>query len=104
MVSLHVAGASEAEVRQKLELVRGVAKVITIDAPEGHAAFEIEALEQYSVRPDLARAIVQSGWDLTELRTVGESLEEIFLELTKSEKTPAPQAAVAASDAAKGDV
>jgi hypothetical protein len=31
---------------------------------------------------------VQSGWNLTELRPVGESLEEIFLELTKSE-TPA---------------
>jgi gliding motility-associated transport system ATP-binding protein len=94
MVSLHVAGAAEAEVRQKLEMVRGVAKVITLDSPEGHVAFEIEALEQHAVRPDLARAIVQSGWDLTELRTVGESLEEIFLELTKSEtKTPPAPAA-----------
>jgi len=37
------------------------------------------------VRPELARVIVQSGWNLTELRPVGESLEEIFLELTKSE-------------------
>ena len=39
--------------------------------------------------PNWRAAIVQSGWNLTELRTVGESLEEIFLELTKSE-TPAP--------------
>jgi ABC-2 type transport system ATP-binding protein len=90
MVAIQVKGAPEGEVRQKLEQVRGVAKVTGRDAPEGMVGFEIESMEQYAVRPDLARAIVQSGWDLTELRTVGESLEEIFLELTKSEVKPAP--------------
>ncbi len=85
MVSVQVAGANEAEVRQKLELVSGVARVVGADAPAGFVGFEVESLEQYSIRPELARAVVQSGWDLTELRTVGESLEEIFLELTKSE-------------------
>jgi ABC-2 type transport system ATP-binding protein len=89
MVALQVKGASEQEVRQKLEMVSGVAKVMSREAPDGFLGFEIESLEQYSVRPYLARAIVQSGWDLTELRTVGESLEEIFLELTKSESKPA---------------
>jgi ABC-2 type transport system ATP-binding protein len=89
MVAIQVKGANEGEVRQKLEQVRGVAKVSGRDAPEGMVGFEIESMEQYAVRPDLARAIVESGWDLTELRTVGESLEEIFLELTKSETKPA---------------
>ena len=105
MVAIQVKGASEGEVRQKLEQVRGVAKVIGRDAPEGMVGFEIESMEQYAVRPDLARAIVQSGWDLTELRTVGESLEEIFLELTKSEKAAAPAtvAEIAATEATKGD-
>ncbi len=89
MVAIQVAGAPESEVRQKLELVRGVARVMPKDAPEGFVAFEIESLEQNAIRPDLARAIVESGWDLSELRTVGESLEEIFLDLTKSEATKA---------------
>jgi ABC-2 type transport system ATP-binding protein len=89
MVAIQIKGADENEVRQKLELVRGVAKVTGRDAPEGFVGFEIESMEQYAVRPDLARAVVESGWDLTELRTVGESLEEIFLELTKSEVKPA---------------
>ena len=88
MTAVQVGGATEAEVRQKLELVRGVAKVVALDAPEGFVAFEVESLDQGGVRPDLARAVVQSGWDLTELRTVGESLEEIFLELTRSEVKP----------------
>ena len=89
MIALQIAGASEQEVRQKLELVRGVAKVVVRETAAGAVAFEIEALEQHAVRPDLARAVVQSGWDLIELRTVGESLEEIFLDLTKSEAKPA---------------
>jgi ABC-2 type transport system ATP-binding protein len=88
MVAVQVAGAPESVVRQKLELVRGVAKVTSREAPDGLVAFEIESLEQYALRPELARAVVQSGWDLTELRTVGESLEEIFLDLTKSETKP----------------
>jgi hypothetical protein len=37
------------------------------------------------VRGDLARAVVQAGWDLNELRPSAMSLEEIFLQLTGSE-------------------
>ena len=54
--------------------------------------FEVEGMENFFVRPDLARAVVNSGWNLVELRAMGESLEEIFLELTKSEKKTAPAA------------
>ncbi len=46
----------------------------------------------FVVRPDLARAVVNSGWNLVELKAVGESLEEIFLELTRSENTGASEA------------
>jgi ABC-2 type transport system ATP-binding protein len=74
-------------VRQRLEQVPGVARVISRDSRDGAAAFEVEALENAFLRPQLARAVVESGWDLTELKVVGESLEEIFLELTRSEKT-----------------
>ena len=85
-IALQISGATEQEVRARLEQVRGVAKVVAhASAPEGSVSFEVEALDQYAVRPDLARAVVQAGWDLTELRTVGQSLEEIFLDLTKSE-------------------
>jgi len=92
-VHVEVAGAPANQVRQRLEQVAGVASVEGVDLPnsagnDGLVSFEVHSLENYSVRPELARAIVQSGWNLTELRPVGESLEEIFLELTKSE-TPA---------------
>ncbi len=86
MVSIEVSGAPAAEVRQRLEQVSGVARVLSRDSKEGLAAFEVECMENYFVRPELARAVVQSGWNLTEMRAVGESLEEIFLELTRSER------------------
>jgi hypothetical protein len=42
-----------------------------------------ESQQNHSVRGDLARAIVQGGWDLNELRPSAVSLEEIFLQLTR---------------------
>ena len=44
--------------------------------------FIVESLEGQHVRPGLARAVVESGWNLNELHAVGLSLEEIFLQLT----------------------
>jgi len=35
------------------------------------------------VRGDLARAIVEAGWDLNELLTSAVSLEEVFLQLNR---------------------
>ena len=85
-VLIEVAGAPPLAVKQRLEQIAGVARVVTRDSRDGSEAFEIHGLENYSLRPELARVIVQAGWSLIELRAVGESLEEIFLELTKSEE------------------
>ncbi len=85
-VFIEVGGASPQAVKQRLEQVAGVARVVSLDSRDAGLAFEVEALENYAVRPDLARAVVQAGWNLTELRSIGQSLEEIFLELTKSEE------------------
>ena len=78
--------------KQAIEKVAGVASVEARESASGNKdgleAFEVRSLENYKVRPELARTIVQAGWNLNLLTTVGESLEEIFLELTKSE-TPA---------------
>jgi hypothetical protein len=40
----------------------------------------------------LARTVVNAGWNLNELRAVGLSLEDIFLQLTGTDKPPAPSA------------
>ena len=44
---------------------------------------EFEFSSGQDVRPQVAKAVVQAGYELIEMRPVGMSLEEIFLELTQ---------------------
>jgi len=44
--------------------------------------FEVESQKNLFARGDLARAVVESGWDLNELRATAVSLEKVFLQLT----------------------
>jgi len=75
-----------AEVRQRLEQVTGVSRVVLKDTKDKHCSFEVESMQGRSIRAEVARAVVTAGWDLNELRPVGFSLEDIFLQLTASEK------------------
>jgi gliding motility-associated transport system ATP-binding protein len=72
-------------VQQKLEQVAGVTRVVCKQQVDSRAVFEVESSKGCLVRGDLARAVVQAGWDLNELRPTAMSLEEIFLQLTESE-------------------
>ena len=80
-------------VRQRLEQVAGVSKVVDLVAVPPFFTFEVDGLEGQNVRGDLARAIVQSGWNLLELKSSSQSLESVFLQLTGS-TISAPVAAV----------
>ncbi len=53
---------------------------------EGHLEFQTEPGQES--RPQVARAIVEAGFDLLELRPIGMSLEDIFLQLTRDEPPP----------------
>ena len=79
-------------IEEKLQRVSGVSRVVFKQEVDSRAVFEVESAKGKLVRGDLARAVVESGWDLNELRPAAMSLEEIFLQLTKSE-TPAEKAA-----------
>jgi len=78
-----------ASVQRRLEQVSGVSRVNLREGLPNRALFEIHSLKDRSIRGDLARAIVESGWDLNELRPAAARLEEIFLELTQ-EESPEP--------------
>jgi ABC-2 type transport system ATP-binding protein len=88
-VALEVEGRGQpvdaGSVHRKLEQVAGVSRVVHKDSHDSRHLFEIESLQGHHVRGDLARAVVESGWNLNELRTSAVSLEEIFLELTGAE-------------------
>src|SRR4051794_7020792 len=74
------------EIQQRLEQVSGVSRVVMREPRDGRVQFEVESLAGRQIRADLARTVVNSGWNLNELRTIGLSLEDIFLQLTAAEK------------------
>jgi ABC-2 type transport system ATP-binding protein len=82
-----IASVPDSAVKQLFEQVPGVSRVSFKGSADGHHTFEVESLQGHNVRGDIARAVVQSGWSLNELRPVGFSLEDIFLQLTASEKS-----------------
>ena len=43
------------------------------------------------MRSEVARAVVNAGWNLQELKTVGLSLEDVFLQLTAAEQSEKKQ-------------
>src|SRR5918993_4937029 len=77
-VVLRVRGDSDG-LSNKIAKVKGVRDIEA--KPDGSVEFEFSAGQD--VRPQVAKAVVQAGFDLLEMRPVGLSLEEIFLELTR---------------------
>jgi ABC-2 type transport system ATP-binding protein len=67
------------------ELASQVAKIKGVQGvkvrPDG--ALEFQFAPGVDVRPQVAKTVINSGYDLLELSPVGLSLEEIFLELTR---------------------
>jgi ABC-2 type transport system ATP-binding protein len=103
-VLVEVAGRNgdvdSAAVQRRLEKVAGVSRVVFKEKRQNRSSFEVESQKNRFARGDLARAVVESGWDLNELRPTAVSLEEIFLQLT-GEQSAAPAEETVATGAAK---
>jgi ABC-2 type transport system ATP-binding protein len=91
-VALEVMGGSADAIRERLERVSGVAKVMVKETKGDLARFTIESEKDRHIRPELARCVIESGWQLNELHAMGASLEDIFLELTGGKDKPAEAA------------
>ncbi|HUQ95284.1 MAG TPA: ABC transporter ATP-binding protein [Bryobacteraceae bacterium] len=80
---------SKETVQTRLEQLPGVSRVVFKESRQNRMSFSVESLQGRSVRAELARAVVAADWNLLELHTAGLSLEEIFLQLTATDKTTA---------------
>ena len=78
--------------RERLERVSGVSRVTFKNKRENRSLFEVETRKGSAIRGDIARAVVEAGWDLNELRPSAVSLEEVFLQLTGDTAAAAPGA------------
>lgn len=80
-VALLVRGEMD-ELPKLLSKIKGVQHV----EPKPDGSVEFQFAPGQDVRPEVARTVIKSGYDLLEMRPVGMSLEEIFLELTREDK------------------
>ena len=83
-ISLTVKGP-EAQVTAALQGLPGVARV----EGRGEGRFLVEAGNGQDLRPELARLLVQQGFDLLELKAQEFTLEDVFLNLVTEEETEA---------------
>jgi ABC-2 type transport system ATP-binding protein len=94
--------AQGGDVLDTLGRVPGITKVDAVDHHEGFSGYELQTQPERDARRDVARAIVDHGWGLLEMRPTRMSLEDIFLQLTTQESKDAPAAPVE-PPAAEGD-
>lgn len=78
-----------APVDEALDLFRTLDDVVSVDKSdksEGEfAQLLVESAPERDVRPEIARAVVEAGWDLQELTPVDVSLEDVFIDLVTEE-------------------
>jgi gliding motility-associated transport system ATP-binding protein len=86
-----------AGVQQCLERVPSVTRVVFKERRPNGGLFEVESRGDGFTRGDVARAIVQAGWDVNELRPAAMSLEEVFLQLTREEQSAVAEPPLAAA-------
>ena len=80
-VYLRVRGEAD-ELAQEIKQIKGVQDVLLGD-DEGLLEFQFAPGKD--LRPEVARKAIELKYDLLEMRPINLSLEEIFLELTRSE-------------------
>lgn len=80
-ISIKVAGDG-AGLNEALGKVSGVTSVRVPRDGE----VEIETVPGGNVRPDLAKTVVNGGWGLLEMKSMGMSLEDIYLQLIQDEQ------------------
>ncbi len=80
-VIVRVRGEADKELASAIKEIKGVRDVELKE--DGVVEFEFSSGKD--LRPEVAKQVIKSGYDLLELRPLGLSLEEIFLELTNSE-------------------
>jgi ABC-2 type transport system ATP-binding protein len=68
-----------------LAAIPGVTRVVASERRGTIGAYEVESERDTDVRREIARAVVNRGWGLLELRPMRMSLEEIFLQVTTEE-------------------
>jgi len=85
-VQLRVRGEAD-ELAVQIRKLNGIQEVQI----QGEGQLEFQFAPGKDLRPDVARLTIESKYDLLEMRPINLSLEEIFLELTRTEGSTVPE-------------
>jgi ABC-2 type transport system ATP-binding protein len=94
---LEISGPRE-QVEARLTSIPGVEHVTYKAANGGRGLYDVATPRTDDIRTELAKAVVESGWGLYAMKSVGLSLEDIFLQLTAAEGADEAQLAAAAAE------
>jgi ABC-2 type transport system ATP-binding protein len=76
----------EAPQDEVLEKLGGTAGVLQVRPTDGPNTYLVETMRGEDLRPELARTVVEHGWNLRELKLQDLSLEDIFMQLVTAEE------------------
>jgi ABC-2 type transport system ATP-binding protein len=99
-IQVQIEGPAEL-VGQSLRALPGVERVEARGMADGAATFVLEAGRGRDVRRDIAQLAVQQRWPLLELRTLGLSLEDLFIRVVAGEEHEEAMADAAAPASAE---
>ncbi len=74
------------DVKAQLGGISGVVAIKEVQKIDGRMQYQVECKPDLAVRTEMVKRFVGNEWGLFEMKTVGMSLEEIFLHLTTSEE------------------
>lgn len=76
------------EIKDKLKTIKGVINVLEKgEASPGVFSYEVESDKEKEISGELSYMVYTNKWKLVEMRAMKLSLENIFIELTKEERT-----------------
>jgi ABC-2 type transport system ATP-binding protein len=98
-IELEVGGPRD-RVISTLSAIPNVLSVDAAGSADGRVRIMADCAVGHDVRPELAAAVVRNRWRLYQLRSVGMSLEDVFLKLTTQESENDGESEVAADEPA----
>lgn len=81
-----------AETTELTRVLQSLAGIVAVRPGEREGEVIVDSAPGKEIRPVVARHVIESGLDLLEMRPVGISLEDIFLQLTREEAALEPEA------------
>jgi len=83
-------GGPVKEIQENLLKIKGVETITAKENRNGkdYSTLVVESKSKEEIRPLIAKAIVEKGWSLYEMKSRDMSLEDVFLHLTTKEEGP----------------